>query len=130
MESEETTGAEQAHFLDVDADDASETATQGIAPAKPAKIAKSADKTKPAVGMPKRIKIWLEESDDIPPTGLPLGHNGISYIIKPGEPVEIPEFLVEILDHAVMASAVLDPQTKQVVGWRDRLRYPYRRLSA
>ena len=127
MESEDTTSAEQAHFLDVDEGDQTETAAQGIPPAKPAKVAKV---VKPAQGMPKRVKIWLEESDDIPPTGLPLGHNGTAYVIKPGEAVEIPAFLLEILDNAVMASAVLDPQTRQVVGWRDRLRYPYRRLAA
>ena len=87
-----------------------------------------AAETKPAVGMPKRVKIWLEESDDIPPTGLPLGHNGVSYIIRPGEAVEVPEFLIEVLDNAVMAAPVVDPQTRQVIGYRDRLRYPYRRL--
>ena len=81
-----------------------------------------------ATGMPKRVKIWLEENDDIPPTGLPLGHNGTSYIICPGEEVEVPAFLVEILDNAVMAMPVKDPQTQRVIGYRDRLRYPYRKL--
>lgn len=81
-----------------------------------------------ATGMPKRVKIWLEENDDIPPTGLPLGHNGTSYIICPGEEVSVPEFLIEVLDHAVMAMPVKDPQTQRVIGYRDRLRYPYRRL--
>ena len=88
--------------------------------------AKKADK--PAEGMPKRVKIWLEENDDIPPTGLPIGHNGTAYIIKPGMEVEVPEFLLEILDNAVMASPVKDPATQQVVDWRPRLRYTYRRL--
>lgn len=126
MENEDTEGTEQAHFLDVDEGDTDKPTASRVAATKQAKVAKP----KAAQGMPKRVKIWLEESDEIPPTGLPLGHNGTAYVIKPGEEVEIPEFLLEILDHAVMSSAVLDPQTRQVVGWRDRLRYPYRRLSA
>lgn len=82
----------------------------------------------PAQGMPKRVKILLEENDDIPPTGLPLGHNGTSYVIVPGEPVEVPEFLLDILDSAVMSGPQVDPQTRRVIGYRDRLRFPYRRL--
>lgn len=77
---------------------------------------------------PKRVKIILEENDAIPPTGLPLQHNGRAIVILPGEIVEIPEHYLEILDHAVMSAPVVDPQTKQVVGYRDRLRYNYRRV--
>lgn len=76
----------------------------------------------------KRVKILLEESDEIPPTGLPIGHNGRAYVIKPGEVVEVPQFLLDILDNAVMSVPVVDPATKQVVGYRERLRYSYRRL--
>lgn len=95
---------------------------------KPKAERKKAEKTE-AVGMPKRVKIWLEENDEIPPTGLPLGHNGTAYIVKPGMEVEVPEFLLEILDNAIMSAPVKNPQTQQVVDWRPRLRYPYRRLS-
>ncbi len=77
---------------------------------------------------PKRVRIVVEENDAIPPTGLPLQHNGRAIVIKPGEVVEIPEPYLEILDHAVMSVAQVDPQTQQVVGYRDRLRYPYRRV--
>lgn len=77
-----------------------------------------------------RTWIILEENSDIPPTGLPLGHNGNSYIIMPGEPVEVPNFLLEILDHAVQSGPVVQPQTGQVIGYRDRQRFPYRRIDA
>lgn len=77
---------------------------------------------------PKRVKIILEENEAIPPTGLPLQHNGRAIVIMPGEIVEVPEHYIEILDHAVMSTPTVDPQTKQVLGYRDRLRYPYRRV--
>jgi hypothetical protein len=84
---------------------------------------------KPAVGMPQTIRILLEENNDIPPTGLFLGHNGKGYMIQPGREVDIPLFLLDILDHAVMSTPVIDPQTQQVVGYRERMRYPYRVIS-
>lgn len=72
------------------------------------------------------MRIVLEENDDIPPTGLFLGHNGKGYLIRPGEPVDVPKHIVEILDHAVMSSPQIDPSTKQVIGYRERMKYPYR----
>jgi len=75
-----------------------------------------------------RVRIQLEESDDIPPTGLFLGLNGKGHLLRPGEPVDVPIGIVEILDNAVMSVPQVDPQTKQVIGYRDRLRYPYRKF--
>lgn len=85
---------------------------------------------KAAKGMPKRVWIILEESDDIPPTGLFVSHNGNPYLIKTGEPVHVPEFLLDILDHAITTVAITDPTTRRVVGHRDRMRYSYRRVAA
>jgi len=76
------------------------------------------------------VKIILSENDDIPPTGLFLGLNGRGYLIRPGEEVEVPVGVKEILDHAVMSSPQVDPGTKQVVGYRDRMRYPYRLVNS
>lgn len=71
-------------------------------------------------------RILLEESDDIPPSGLFLQHNGRPYMLRPGMEVDIPTFLKEILDHAVITVPQVDPTTKQVVGWRSRQKYAYR----
>ena len=84
--------------------------------------------TKP-VGMPDTVKIILEENQDIPPTGLFLGHNGRGYLIVPGEVVDVPKHILEILDHAVMSTPQIDPSTKQVIGYRERMRYPYRLVN-
>ena len=72
------------------------------------------------------IRIILEESDDIPPSGLFLGHNGNTYMIRPGMEVDIPLFLKEVLDHAVITVPQIDPVTKGIVGWRSRQKYAYR----
>lgn len=87
-------------------------------------------KAKATVGMPETVKIILEENDDIPPTGLFVGVNGKGYLIRAGEPVNVPKTVLEILDHAVMSSPQLDPGTKQVLGYRERMRYPYRLVNS
>ena len=77
-------------------------------------------------GMPKTVRIVLEENDGIPPTGQFFGLNGKGYMIRPGEEVNVPKGIIEILDQAVMLAPVMNQQTRQVMGYRDRLRYPYR----
>lgn len=88
-----------------------------------------APKTAP-VGMPERVWIILEENDEIPPTGLFLSHNDSPFLIRTGEPLAVPEKVLGILDDAVMSMPMIDPVSRRVVGYRDRMRYPYRRVAA
>jgi len=75
---------------------------------------------------PARKTIVLEENDNIPPTGQFIQVNGRSYILRPGEPAEVPQEVIDVLEHAVQEMPQVDPTTRQVVGYRKKLRFPYR----
>ncbi len=70
--------------------------------------------------------IMLEENPDIPPTGQFIGHNGNAYMLKPGIWTEVPLPLIEVLDQAVKMVPVVNPDSGQIIDWRNSLRYPYR----
>lgn len=99
-----------------------------LAKAKPDEIKVQKAKPKQPQGMPTTVKIILEENDNIPPTGLFLGYNGRGYMIRPGEEVNVPSAIIEILDNAVTSTPVLDGG-KRIIGHRSKLRYPYRRVQ-
>lgn len=81
-----------------------------------------------AIGMPKRVRIILDDNDNIPPTGQPIGHNGRTYILVPGVEVDVPEHIIGVLNDAVVRKPIVDPLTKKTVGYRDSLRFPYRKV--
>lgn len=75
-----------------------------------------------------RIRIVLEENDQIPPTGLFVGDNGVGYMLRPGEEMAVPIGVLEALDNAVVDIPVVDPQTLQVIDYRKKRQYPYSRV--
>jgi hypothetical protein len=74
----------------------------------------------------KRVKIILEENENIPPTGQFFGVNGTGYLLRAGETAEVPEALIDVLDNAVEEVPVVDPVTKQPIGHRPKHRFAYR----
>lgn len=84
----------------------------------------------PPIAVPIRgvnmTRIVLEDSPDIPPTGLFIGHNGNSYMIRTGIEVNCPQPLLDILDDAVTTVPIIDPHSQRIVGSRSKQRFPYR----
>ena len=81
------------------------------------------------VGLRETVKIIVDESPDMPPTGYPVGLNGTAYIIRPGVPVDVPLGVMEVIRHAVLSVPVVDNLTQKVIAYRDRPRIPWRYAS-
>ncbi len=77
----------------------------------------------------KAVRVVFEENPEIPPTGLFVQINGDPFVIVAGEEVEVPDFLLSHMDNAVAGSPIFNEQTKQVVGYRDKRRFPYRVIA-
>lgn len=75
----------------------------------------------------KRVTINLEDSPDIPPTGLYIGYNGVPFMLKPGIDVSVPLPLCEILDNCRTFTAITDAASR-IIGYRPKLRFPYREI--
>jgi hypothetical protein len=100
-------------------------AAVAAAPAKKAAKA-AAPEAKAEAKAKDTVRIILDESDDIPRKGLFVGHNGIPYVIPTSREVDIPLFLKEILDNAVVSTPIVNPETRQVTGYRSRIKHTYR----
>lgn len=61
----------------------------------------------------KLVWIQLDEHDDIPKDGLSVSHNGVGYLIKAGEPVQVPHFLLGVLDESRFDYREVDAPSKQ-----------------
>lgn len=77
----------------------------------------------------KAFRVVIDESPEIPPTGLFVQINGDSYMIRAGEEVTVPDFLLDHLDNCIVGQPVVDPMTARVVGYRERKRITYQMLD-
>ena len=77
----------------------------------------------------RKIRIMLEDNDEIPPGGQFIQVNGRSFLLQAGVEVDVPTCVCDVLDHAVMSVPILDSM-KSVIGYRDRLRFPYRVITS
>lgn len=78
----------------------------------------------------KRVRIVLEENENIPPTGQFISANGRAFMLRPGEEADVPLAVINILNDAVQSVPTIDPATQQVIGYRKKLRFPYRLVTA
>jgi hypothetical protein len=78
-----------------------------------------------ALARDERVKIVLEDNDNTPPGGVFGGCDGRGFLIQPGIEVNVPESVLHVLDCAIMSIPLVD-QGRRVVGYKDRLRFPYR----
>lgn len=75
------------------------------------------------------VIIRLEENPEIPPVGQFFACNGRSYMLKPGVDAVVPIELVNVLNDAVTAVPQTDPDTLQLIGMREKKRFPYTLVS-
>lgn len=68
--------------------------------------------------------IRLHDSSEFPPGGLTVGVNGKFFRLQPDVDMEVPESVLEVLDHAVRTEPRRN-EHGQVVGTRNVPRFPY-----
>jgi hypothetical protein len=107
----------------------SPTLSEDNEPISSARNARSKLSDPPSPVIQKRVRIILEEDAAIPPTGLFISANGRPYLLMAGVEAEVPQEVVSVLNDAVSSVPVIDPQTQRVTGFRNRLRFPYRRVG-
>lgn len=91
----------------------------------PAKVAQS---VKPL--LQKRVWIVLEDNDQIPPGGQFFSADGRGYLLQPGIEAEVPLCIISILDTAITDIPIVNQASGRVTGYKKRLRFPYRVVTA
>jgi hypothetical protein len=77
----------------------------------------------------KRVRIVIEESDDENSSSdVFVSVNGYGYQIRRGIPIEVPEEVVGVLNHAVTTKMVQNMETYEMT-YRDVSRYNFKILS-
>lgn len=97
-----------------------------VVPGRLAKKMTSEQKAALAAAGVKTTRIIIDQTDEIPPSGIFVGHNGRTFMLQAGVEIDCPDFVIDVLNDAIMTAAVTDPETHRVVGHRNRLRIPYR----
>lgn len=77
-------------------------------------------------GAPKFYRVVMDDVDGYSPGGQFFGINGRAWMLQGGRTYVIPEALKTVLDQALESVAVLNPDTRRIEGYRNRLRFPYR----
>ena len=72
----------------------------------------------------KRTWIVLQKNDEIPPSGLYIGHNGVGYNLKSGKKAHVPDFLLDVLDNAVVKKPIMGDDGR-ITGYEDSPRFAY-----
>ena len=86
----------------------------------------AADDEVSAQPVERTVRIVLEENENIPPTGQFIACNGRTFMLRAGDEADVPAAVLNVLNAAVQDVPQIDPATKQVVGYRRKLRFPYR----
>jgi len=83
-------------------------------------------KAKPAAKKDEVKRTWiiLQKNDEIPPSGLYIGLNGTGYKLLAGKKANVPDFLLDVLDNAVIKKPVMDDDGR-IAGYEDSPRFPY-----
>lgn len=71
-----------------------------------------------------KVSLKIHEMENPPVGGVPVSVNGYMYRIQPGQWVDVPEAVVEVLEHAQETKAVMDHKGT-IIGHRTVPRFSY-----
>src|SRR5579863_723130 len=81
------------------------------------------------VKRPAKVRIYLEDSPNVPPGGQFFGVNGKSFLLQSGVEAEVPRGIIDVLDNAIEEVPIVDTNSMQIRRYAKRLRFPYRNLG-